>query len=268
MELRTAPPLAAGQCWDAARYARDAGFVPALGEAVFDLLAPLAGERILDLGCGDGVLTARLSSTGAEVIGLDASPELVAAAVARGIDARIGDGHHLQFDREFDAVFSNAALHWMREPKRVVAGVARALKPGGRFVAEFGGHGNVAAIVTAVLAALRLHGVADSGFRWFFPTADEYAALLREHGFAVECITLFARPTALPAGMETWLSTFADPFLGHADASTQQNIIDDAVALLAPSLRDHQGLWHADYVRLKFVARLSDTTHTSSSANA
>ncbi|PSD12736.1 hypothetical protein C7E15_17500, partial [Stenotrophomonas maltophilia] len=120
------PTAAAGQQWNAQDYAIDAGFVPLLGGAVARLLDPRAGERILDLGCGDGVLSTELALSGARIHGVDASPELVIAARARGVDAQVMDGHALSFDSEFDAVFSNAALHWMGNPDRVLEGVRRA----------------------------------------------------------------------------------------------------------------------------------------------
>ncbi|KAG1290645.1 hypothetical protein G6F64_013898 [Rhizopus arrhizus] len=158
--------LPAGQHWNAQDYAIDAGFVPLLGGAVARLLDPRAGERILALGCGDGVLSTELALSGARIHGVDASPELVMAARARGVDAQVMDGHALSFDSEFDAVFSNAALHWMGTPDRVLEGVRRALRPGGRFVAEFGGHGNVATIIAAVQAARVAHGHGASAFQW------------------------------------------------------------------------------------------------------
>ena len=144
----------ARQRWSAERYAETAHFVPALGAPVLELLAPSPGERILDLGCGDGVLTEKIVSAGATVIAVDAGPDMVAAARARGIDARVMDGQKLTFTNEFDAVFSNAALHWMQDQQAVLAGVRRALKPGGRFVAEMGGHNNTAAIIVALSAVL------------------------------------------------------------------------------------------------------------------
>lgn len=127
----------AGQVWNAKDYAGHAGFVPALGEAVLALLAPKPGERILDLGWGDGVLTTALIKAGASVVGVDASPHLIEAAQSRGIDARLMDGQKLSFDKEFDAVFSSATLHWMKDWRGVLKGVSKALKPSGRFVAEF-----------------------------------------------------------------------------------------------------------------------------------
>lgn len=246
------------QSWSAEGYARNARFVADLGQPVLELLAPRPGERILDLGCGDGALTAKLVAAGAEVVGADASAELVAAARALGLDARIADGQALAFEPEFDAVFSNAALHWMRQPDAVIAGVRRALKPGGRFVGEFGGHGNVAAIVTALVAALNARGL-DGAARmpWFFPTPAEYAAKLEAQGFRVDSIGLVPRPTPLPTGMRGWLDTFANPFMGDIDAAVRGPILDEVQALLAPSLRDQSGNWSADYVRLRFAATLA-----------
>src|SRR5579883_3420435 len=145
--------------WNPADYAQHGRFVADLALPVLDLLAPLPGERILDLGCGDGALTEKIVSCGAEVIGVDSSPEFVAAAQARGLNARLMNGESLIFEHEFDAVFSNAALHWIRQPAAVIAGVARALRPGGRFIGEFGSHTNVAAIVVAALAVLKQHGL-------------------------------------------------------------------------------------------------------------
>lgn len=246
------------QSWSAEGYARNARFVADLGQPVLELLAPRPGERILDLGCGDGALTVKLVQAGADVVGADASAELVAAARALGLDARIADGQALAFGAEFDAVFSNAALHWMRQPDAVIAGVRRALKPGGRFVGEFGGHGNVAAIVTALVAALNARGL-DGAARvpWFFPTPAEYAAKLEAQGFRVDSVGLVPRPTPLPTGMRGWLGTFANPFLDGVDEAARGPILDEVQALLAPSLRDQSGNWSADYVRLRFAATLA-----------
>ncbi|WP_026874031.1 class I SAM-dependent methyltransferase [Inquilinus limosus] len=246
------------QSWSAEGYARNARFVADLGQPVLDLLAPRPGERILDLGCGDGALTAKLAAAGAEVVGADSSAELVAAARALGLDARIADGQALPFAAEFDAVFSNAALHWMPKADAVIAGVRRALKPGGRFVGEFGGHGNVAAIVTALVAALNARGL-DGAARvpWFFPTPAEYAAKLEAQGFRVDTIGLVPRPTPLPTGMRGWLDTFANPLLDGIDGPARSALLDEVEALLAPSLRDQAGQWTADYVRLRFAATLA-----------
>jgi SAM-dependent methyltransferase len=250
-------PLNAASKWDPASYAENAGFVPALGNAVLELLDPRPGERILDLGCGDGVLTEKLLAAGAAVIAVDASPDMVAAAKRRGLDARIMDGQALPFADEFDAVFSNAALHWMLQPVPVIAGVYRALKPGGRFVAECGGFGNIAAIRTGIRAVLALHGYAlppkDSQF---YPTAEEYAALLTDAGFTAIDAKIIPRPTPLPTGMVGWLKTFRQGFLDtmNVPQDAQPALWDEIAAFLKPALCDMQGNWVGDYVRLRFSA--------------
>ncbi len=247
----------ATQSWSPEHYAHNAGFVAELGQPVVDLLDPRPGERILDLGCGDGALTEKLAAT-AEVVGVDSSPEQVAGARARGLDARVADGHALPFEREFDAVFSNAALHWMKRPDDVIAGVARALKPGGRFVGEFGGHGNVAAFTVALIAVLRRRGFADNATSpWYFPTADEYRARLEAHGFAVTHAELFPRATLLPTGFEGWLDTFGEHFMRLVPESERAGFRAEVVDLLRPFLCDSTGQWTADYVRLRFAAHLA-----------
>jgi SAM-dependent methyltransferase len=248
----------AGQQWSAVGYQHHAGFVAELGRPVVELLAPVAGERVLDLGCGDGALTAELAAMGVEVVGCDASPELLEAARGRGLEVVLADGHELPFRGEFDAVFSNAALHWMTRPDAVIAGVARALRPGGRFVAEFGGIGNVAAITTALRAVLMEAGIDGLAVRpWYFPSPADYGRRLEQHGFSVETIELIPRPTPLPTGMEGWLETFAEPFLRHAPAERCAALVERTIALLEPALRDADGDWRADYVRLRFRAVLS-----------
>ena len=165
------------QYWDPESYAEHARFVSDLGAPVVDLLAPQAGERILDLGCGDGALTERFRNAGCLAVGVDSSPEQVWAALQRGLDARIVDARELPFDTEFDAVFSNAALHWIPDPDAAIDGVWKALKPGGRFVAECGGAGCVASIRESFAEALRTRGIDCAGVDpWYFPTADQYRA--------------------------------------------------------------------------------------------
>ncbi len=243
------------QQWDPQTYAKHARFVSDLGSGVVDLLAPQPGERILDLGCGDGALTEKLVAAGAEVVGVDASAEQVAAARARGLDARVARGEALPFAAEFDAVFSNAALHWMRDADAVLVSVHRALRPGGRFVAEMGGAGNVATIRAALAAAMGRRGIDGPAVDLLFlPTAEEHRARLEAHGFAVRTIALFARPTPLPGELSAWLETFAQSFLGALPPEERPRLIEEVSTALRPHLYDAERGWVADYVRLRFAA--------------
>lgn len=243
------------QSWSASSYDEHARFVSDLAGGVLDWLAAKPGERILDLGCGDGVLTAELAAAGTHVVGVDASEDFVAACQARGLDVRLMDGEALSFANEFDAVFSNAALHWMTRPERVISGVRRALKPHGRFVAEFGGHGNVAAIMTALQATAVRHG-ADSTLAhpWFFPSAEIYRAMLEKDGFEVKRIALIPRPTPLKTGMAAWLKLFRKPFFDQFGAKSDQ-VLRETEDLLRVALCDAHGNWTADYVRLRVEAK-------------
>jgi SAM-dependent methyltransferase len=242
------------QDWHPEQYAENARFVSDLGMPVVELLSPHPGERILDLGCGDGALTLKLLSYGCEVVGVDSSAEMIAAARAKGLNVQVADGRALPFCNEFDAVFSNAALHWMNEPENVIGGVRRALKPGGRFVGEFGGYGNVSAIVTAVEAALSARGVLFKS-PWFFPRPEEYQRLLEGGGFNVQNIRLFPRPTSLPGNLHGWLETFAWPYTSVLPEAERENLISEVVEALRGVLSDKDGNWVADYVRLRFLAR-------------
>jgi trans-aconitate methyltransferase len=252
-----APPAEAPatQHWDPDRYARNARFVADLGEPVVALLAPRAGERILDLGCGDGALTKRLADLGADVVGVDSSAAQVAAAQALGLDARVMSGEALTFDGAFDAVFSNAALHWMLRPADVIAGVRRALRPGGRFVGEMGGHGNVRHISTAMVAALDRRGLdGRAAVPWYFPTPEEYRGLLQAQGFEVRTIELIPRPTPLPGDIIGWLDLFTENFTRRVAPAERAGLLSEVAAELRPKLCDSAGRWTADYVRLRFAA--------------
>jgi SAM-dependent methyltransferase len=242
------------QLWDPARYARNARFVADLGVPLLDLLVLKPGMHVLDLGCGDGALTERIAATGARVRGIDASAEQVAAARARGLDAEVGDGARLAFDGVFDGVLSNAVLHWIKAADAVIAGVWRALEPGGRFVGEMGGAGNVAVVRDALYAALRRGGVDPEPLDpWLFPEPADYRGRLEAAGFTVRQIALFERPTPLPGSLDAWLATFADSFLAPLDAPARAAVIADVVAAARPALF-RQETWVVDYVRLRFVA--------------
>lgn len=243
------------QDWNSDKYAKDAAFVSALGTDVVTLLDPQPDERILDLGCGDGTLANQICELGAQVTGVDASEDMVKAAQTLGINAHCISGEQLSFDEEFDAVFSNAALHWMRDYQAVVAGVYRALKPGGRFVAEFGGHGNVQAITDAMAAVYAKH--TDWGtykHPWFFPTDEYYAQVLVQHGFQVNTMTSFNRPTPLETGVKQWLKLFAHHATGHLNETETEDFLTMVEAELKTTLYNEDDGWHADYVRLRFSA--------------
>lgn len=244
--------------WDAADYARNGAFVPALGRPVVDLLAPRPGEHILDLGCGEGTLTRALVEAGASVMAVDASEDMVKAARAAGLDAIVMDGERLSFDAEFDAAFSNAALHWILDGSAVAEGVFRALKSGGRFVGEMGGAGNVREMRAALNAELRALGyVLPRADQQWYPSIEEFTAIYAAAGFADIEAQLIDRPTPLPAGPEGWFKTFRS---GYCDTigvpqTDREAIFAAAAERLPASLRGADGVWRADYVRLRFYMR-------------
>ena len=243
------------QQWNPDTYARNARFVSDLGAGVFELLAPRPGERVLDLGCGDGALTEKLVAAGCRVIAIDSSAEQIGAARARGLDARRGRAETLPFKGEFDAVFSNAVLHWIPDAAAVIASVYRALKPGGRFVAEFGGAGCVQTVRLALIDAANRRGLDGAALDpWYFPTEAAYRSLLDAQGFGVRAMALFPRPTSLPGDITDWLETFAQPFLGAVPAGERDAFLQEVRGAVQPALFDPARGWTADYVRLRFDA--------------
>ena len=246
------------QTWDPQQYEQHGAFVHGLAGGVIEWLSPKAGEQILDLGCGDGQLTRRIVDAGAKVIGVDASPHMIAAAKALEIDVQLGNAESLSFEQHsFDAVFSNAALHWVRDHNAMLSGVRRILRPGGRFAAEFGGFGNIAAIRVAMHAALECFGFdGNKDDVNYYPTPQIYTRRLEQHGFAVERMALIPRPTPLPeGGMRGWISTFRRGVLESLPEDAREKVVEEALRLLAPVLCDEAGNWTADYVRLRFIAR-------------
>jgi trans-aconitate methyltransferase len=244
------------QTWDPEDYARNARFVSDLGAPVVELLGARAGERILDLGCGDGVLTAKFAAMGCVVVGVDGSAAQVAATKKLGIEAYTMDGERLNFDAEFDAVFSNAALHWMRNPDAVIDGVWGALRPGGRFVAEMGGYGCVETIKRALIQALNRRGIdGEAANPWYFPTVEDYSSRLMKRGFSIQSIALIPRPTPLPGDVTAWLGTFGQNFTAALPPAERPAYLAEVQSALRPSLCDAKGMWTADYVRLRFSAK-------------
>jgi trans-aconitate methyltransferase len=243
------------QFWDPATYALNARFVSDLGSPVVELLAPRRGERILDLGCGDGALTIKLVELGCDVVGVDSSAAQIEAARKLGLDAHVANAEELPFFEEFDAVFSNAVLHWIKRADPMLAAVYRSLRPGGRFVAECGGDGCVHTIVTALVRALERRGKdGEARVPWYFPTAGDYASRLERAGFHVESIALIPRPTVLPGDIIAWLETFAQSFLHGLSDLDRQEYLHEVRSALEPHLRNGDGVWIADYVRLRFAA--------------
>ena len=218
------------QRWDPERYGRWAAYVPELGRDLMGLLDPRPGEWVLDLGCGEGTLTAHMATCGCSVLGVDRDAGFVKATRQRGLSALQADARHLVGPQlpagSFDAVFSNAVLHWIPEAAAVIATVRRLLRDGGRFVGELGGAGNIATVRQALHRALGHHGInAASRDPWFFPTAEAYRHLLEAHGFQVTAIQLFPRPTPLPGPLSQWMDTFAAAFLDGLDQATRQAIV-------------------------------------------
>jgi SAM-dependent methyltransferase len=252
------------QTWDPKAYEQNGAFVHGLAGGVLEWLDAKAAEHILDLGCGDGQLTQRSRTRAPAFWGWTPRRKwsrwrMVAVARARGVVADVASAEALPYARnEFDSVFSNAALHWMRDQDAMMAEVRRVLKPGGRFVAEMGGQGNIAAIRVALMAVLARHGFGDreDGVN-YYPTADGYSRRLVRHGFDVQRIALIPRPTPLAeSGMAGWLRTFRRGVLEGLPEAIRDRVVEETSALLAPALRDEDGKWTADYVRLRFIAMI------------
>jgi len=243
------------QHWDPDRYKLNAGFVATLGRPVVDLLVPKPGERILDVGCGDGALTKAVADLGVCVIGVDASLDQIAAAQALGLEVHVMDATALTFDAVFDGVMSNAALHWVTDQDAAIQGIARALKPGGRFACEMGGYGNVQKVGDALCDALRARGIdPEPLWPWTFPTVSDQTVRLKRCGFRVEACDLIPRPTPLPGHITDWLETFAESFLSSVPAADQIALKNEVAAALQYDLFDADGIWSVDYVRLRFLA--------------
>ena len=245
--------------WDAGLYDDKHSFVYKLAEGLLDLLAPQPSECILDIGCGTGHLTAKIAASGTEVIGVDHSPEMIRQAreAYPQIRFEVADATEIPFNTPFDALFSNATLHWIKEPERVVSEIARLLKPQGRFVAEFGGHGNIAKLVAAAERAwLNLGLPQPMPNPWYYPRLPEYAGLLENHGLKVTYAILFDRPTPLEqgeSGLRNWLLMFGGAIFAQLSGSERESFIEETVKQARPDLCKG-GQWVVDYRRLRLMA--------------
>ncbi|NBC67072.1 MAG: methyltransferase domain-containing protein [Bacteroidetes bacterium] len=244
------------QNWDANQYKNHASFVPELGSPVLKLLDPKPDERILDIGCGDGTLTVKIAEIARDVIGIDSSESMVLSARERGLNAVLMSGDSITYENEFDAVFTNAALHWIPDYESVISGVHRALKSSGRFVGEFGGKGNIETLVNAVSEVVDRHP--EMGiFRnpWYFPSDTEYQEQLEKHGFVVNHIELIPRPTPLKTGVKEWLKIFANHVISGMPPALEEQFLNETEQLVRPDLYSEDKGWQADYVRIRFSAR-------------
>ncbi|MGD1804413.1 class I SAM-dependent methyltransferase [Dapis sp. BLCC M126] len=246
--------------WDAELYESKHSFVSNLALDLLELLNPQIGENILDLGCGTGHLTYKITTRGAKVVGIDNAPTMIEEAHRCYPDIKflVGDGVNIELKETFDAVFSNAALHWIKEPKKVMHNIWRVLKPGGRFVTEFGGKGNIETIINAIYEALDAAGYSSNKQLnpWFFPTVGEYATLLESEGFLLTFARLLDRPTKLEDGeygLRNWIKMFATCFFEGIIEKEQNIIIDDIENRLRPHLYK-KGKWIADYKRIRIMA--------------
>jgi len=241
--------------WDAEQYEGKYSWVWRLGTGVVELLAPQPSERILDVGCGTGQLTADIAKHGAQVIGLDNSTNMIGQARQNfpGLTFVLGDATSFRLQQQFDAVFSNAALHWVKDADAVAESIDRALKPGGRFVAEFGGNGNTRSVLDALRVALGPES--DTRCPWYYPSIGAYTSLLERHGLEVRHAELFDRPTPLESetGMEDWLRMFCGSYFKDMPAGEAVTKIREIVELLRPE-RYRDGVWSVDYRRLRIVA--------------
>lgn len=245
--------------WEAEKYDVAMNFVSAFGASMLDVLKPQTGERILDFGCGTGDLAARIAESGAQVTGVDISPEMVERARKKYPQVRFecADGTSWRPDGKYDAVFSNAALHWMKDAEGAAATMAACLRPGGRLVAEFGGHGNVSRIMAAMKTTLDQHGRGGAFVDpWYFPTVGEYATLLEKHGFEVGHAMLFDRPTPLEEGeqgMVGWYRMFGHVLVAGATEEEATRYYKEASERLKDELYEN-GRWRADYRRIRIEA--------------
>ncbi len=241
--------------WNADTYERHGRFISRMGLELLEWLDPGKTEVILDAGCGDGFITRRIAGLCAHVLGVDASADMAAAARANGLEAQHLDIASMTFENRFDAVFSNSVLQWISDPSPAVGAIARALKPGGRFVADLGALGNLAAVLIALQAVGHKNGGNPELANPFFaPTGDEFSSLLKAHGFTIDRLEVEPRITPAETSLMNWVSTIFHPFFDQFDASMRSGIRTEVEELLKPVLCDTSGRWYVDHVRLRVRA--------------
>lgn len=250
--------MAQGSQWNAGLYDDKHSFVWKMAAGVLDLLEAKPGERILDLGCGTGHLTEQIAATGAKIVGVDRSPDMIRQAREKypSLQFAVMDAREIRFAELFDAVFSNATLHWIKEPEKVVVEIAKVLRPNGRFVAEFGGKGNVGGLMAAVERVWHKLNLPTPD-PWYYPSVGEYSSLLEKHGLEVSYAVLFGRPTPLEdgeRGLRNWLTMFGGTFLDQLPEAQREGALAAIEQETRPALH-RDGRWVMDYRRLRIVAK-------------
>jgi trans-aconitate methyltransferase len=246
------------QNWNAEQYQKDASFVSQLGNSVLELLAPQPGEKILDLGCGDGELTLQIQNYQnyyCDVLGIDSSANMIELAKQKGLNAQVLAAENLNYRAKFDAVFTNAVLHWVTDIDEVVNRIYTTLKPEGRFVGEFGGQGNIQSLVNAMSATFQeFKTFGKFNNPWYFPSVEEFSTVLEQAGFTVEYVELIPRPTPLKSGINSWLEIFANGITDCLTPEQKSQFIAKVAKKLKPLIYSDTEGWIADYVRIRFKA--------------
>ena len=240
--------------WNADKYNKHADFVSNLATPVVDLLNPIENEKILDLGCGDGTLAVEIEKLNTKVIAVDLSQSMVDKTKEKNIEAYVMSATELNFNNEFDAVFSNAVLHWVKDSKIAINKINNSLKNNGRFIAEFGGYGNIKFLTDAMQKVFDKHKeYGEFNNPWYFPKDTDYKKLLEDNGFKVEYIELIPRPTSID-DISNWLDIFANGIVSHLTSEQQLNFKQEVREILKPKIYTEKNGWVADYVRLRFKA--------------
>lgn len=247
--------------WKVDLYNKKHAFVYEYGQELIQLLDSQEDEFILDLGCGSGQLTNEISKSGARVIGMDSSNEMVSKAKNNypNLQFFVKDAASFQFEKPFDAIFSNAVLHWVKNKENTIVSMYKNLKPGGRIVLEFGGSGNVKTIIESIKKSLKQRGYIENSTieNWYFPSISEYTFLLEKNGFEVNIAQLYDRPTELTDsknGIKDWIRMFGSTFFVDIPPEEKNIILEE----IQNDLREKcfiEGKWYADYRRVRVMAR-------------